>query len=94
MYNTIMKTGVITLTKEKHIRLDVLNKAIASYITVKEAAEKLGISERQVQRLKKEVREKGPAALIHKNTNRLPPNAITKESEAKILKIKRAAYCA
>jgi len=84
-----MRTGVISLTKEEHMRLDVLNKANAGFITVKEAAENLGISERQVQRLKKEVRDNGPAALIHKNTNRLPSHALTKETKAKILKIRK-----
>jgi len=84
-----MRTGVISLTKEEHVRLDVLNKANAGFITVKEAAEKLGISERQVQRLKKEVKDNGPAALIHKNTNRLPAHAITKEVRTKILNIRK-----
>jgi len=60
-----MKTGVISLTKEERVRLDVINKANAGFITVKEAAEKLGLSERQIQRLKKEVRDEGPAALIN-----------------------------
>jgi len=84
-----MKTGVITLTIEQHDRLDVINKANAGFVTVSEAAEKLGISERQVQRLKKEVRENGPAALIHKNTNRIPAHAIHKDTKKKILDIRR-----
>ena len=84
-----MRMGVISLTREQHDRNVTIEKANAGFITVKEAAEKLGISERQVQRLKKEVRENGPAALIHKNTNRLPSNATTKEIEAKILKIRK-----
>jgi len=84
-----MRTGVISLTREEHVRLDILNKANAGFITVKEAAEKLGISERQIQRLKKEVRDNGPAALIHKNTNRVPSHALTKEAKAKILKIRK-----
>ena len=71
-----MKTGVITLTKEQHVKLDVLNKAIAGFITVREASEKLGMSERQIQRLKKEVKENGPAALIHKNTEQKPAHTI------------------
>jgi transposase len=84
-----MKTGVISLTREQHDRLDTINKANAGYMTVSEAAERLGISERQVQRLKREVKENGPAALIHKNTNRAPSNAITDELKAKILKIRK-----
>jgi len=84
-----MKTGVISLTREQYDRLETINKAIARFITVKEAAEQLGISERQVQRLKKEVKENGPAALIHKNTNRKPAHALTDETKAKILKIRK-----
>jgi len=82
-----MKTGVISLTKKQHSRLDILNKAIAGFITVREAAEKLGISERQVQRLKREVHENGPAALIHKNSNRKPAHALPEKTKAKILEI-------
>jgi len=48
------------LTKEEHDRLDVLNKANAGFMTVKEVAEELGISERQVQRLKKRGKREGP----------------------------------
>jgi len=33
-----MKTGVISLTKEEHVRLDVINKANAGFITVKEGS--------------------------------------------------------
>ena len=88
-YNITMKTGVISLTREQHDRLDTINKANAGFITVHEAAEKLGVSERQVQRLKKEVRDNGPAALIHKNTSRMPANAIAEEVKEKILKIRK-----
>jgi len=83
-----MKTGVISLTREQLDRLDTINKANTGFITVREAAEKLGISERQIQRLKKEVRINGPAALIHKNSNRTPTHAITAEKKAEILKIR------
>jgi transposase len=86
-----MKTGVITLTKEQHVRLDVINKANAGFITVKEAAEKLGISERQIQRLKKEVSNNGPAALVHKNSNRQPAHALKESEKEKILKIRHGA---
>jgi transposase len=74
-------------------RLDVVKKAIAGFITVKEAAEKLELSERQVQRLKKKVGEEDAAALVHKNTLRKPSHAMAKEDKAKILEIRqRAGY--
>ena len=83
-----MKTGVISLTREQLDRLDTINKANAGFLTVRETAEKLGLSELQVQRLKKEVKENGPAALVHKNINRSPAHATPKETKEKILNIR------
>lgn len=88
-YTRIMKTGVVTITMEQLKRLDVVKKAIAGFITVKEAAQKLGLSERQVQRLKREVGEKDAAALVHKNTLRKPSHAMPEEVRAKILAIRQ-----
>jgi prophage antirepressor-like protein len=79
-----MKTGVISLTREQHHRLDIINKANAGFVTVKDAAEKLGLSERQIQRLKKGVKENGPAALIHKNSNRTPVHAVSERTRKEI----------
>jgi transposase len=83
-----MKTGVVTLNDKQFKRLDVLNKTIAGYITEQEAAEILGISKRQVQRLKKGVREHGAAALIHGSANRKPSHALTDEEKQRILIIR------
>jgi len=87
-YTETMKTGVISLTSEQHDRLDTINKANAGFITVREAAQTLGVSERQIQRLKKEVRSNGPAALVHKNTNRTPAHALSENEKRRILKIR------
>jgi len=84
-----METEVIKLTIKQHDRLDVINKANAGFITVKEAAEKLGISERQIQRLKKGVKDSGPAVLVHKNSNRKPAHAISQKIKDDILKIRK-----
>jgi transposase len=87
-YNENMKTGVISLTTKQFSKLDIINKAVAGFITVREAAERLSISKRQVQRIKKEVRENGPAGLIHKNTHRTPTHAIPEKTKEKILMIR------
>ena len=84
-----MRTGVISLTREQHDRLDTINKANAGFLTVREVAEKLSLSERQVQRLKREVQEHGPAALVHKNTNRLPAHALSEKTKERILAIRK-----
>ena len=80
---------MISLTREQHDRLNTINKANAGFITVREAAELLEVSERQIQRLKKEVKENGPAALIHKNSNRTPANALSEKTKTRILRIRK-----
>ena len=82
---------MISLTKEELKKLEVINKANAGFTTVKEASEKLGISERQVQRLKKAVKEKGAAELVHKNTGRKPAHALTDAKQATIMQIRNMA---
>ena len=86
-----MKTGVVTLTMKQLKKLDIVKKAIAGFITVKDAAEKLGLSERQVQRLKRKVEEADAAALVHKNSLRKPGHTIPEEIRKKILAIRKGA---
>lgn len=86
-----MKEEVIKLTKAQLNTLDVINKALAGFITVAEAAKALNLSERQVQRLKKKVREEGAVALIHKNSLRTPSHAISQEVAGSIVSLKQTA---
>jgi len=83
-----MKQDVISLTQKQLNRLDIINKAIAGFIPVSEASDSLGLSERQVQRLKKKVRDQGAAALIHKNSLKVPHNAIPQQTVDKIIALK------
>ena len=83
-----MKTDVVTLSQKQLNRLDIINKAIAGFLTVSEAALALGLSERQIKRLKKEVKDSGAAAIIHKNSIKKPSNAINDEIIKKILFLK------
>jgi transposase len=85
-----MKTDVVTLSLKQLNRLDIINKAIAGFMTVSEAASALGISERQVKRLKKDVKLNGPAALVHKNSLRKPACAIPDDTASKIVALKKS----
>jgi transposase len=78
----------ITMSITQLNRFDVLSKANGGFITVREASEALGISERQVKRLKKKVRDEGAAGVIHKNTDRAPSNKISIETKGEILNIR------
>jgi transposase len=53
-------------------------------------AKRLGISERQVKRLKKAVRENGDGAVIHGNSGRKPDNYKSDELRQKIITLKRS----
>lgn len=58
--------------------------------TIPEAAIALGLSERQVQRLKGAYSKNGINALAHKNIGRIPAHAMTEETRQVILKIKKS----
>jgi len=85
-----MKQDVISLTRKQLNKLDIINKANAGFLTVAEAASALGLSERQVQRLKKEVRELGPSAVVHKNSLQTAHNALSSETLDKIVSLKKS----
>lgn len=79
------------MSKKQLKQAHVLRNYNEEVISRQAAARALGLSERQITRLAKEMREEGESALIHKNTGRKPANAITEEKGAEILKIRQAA---
>ncbi|KXG73719.1 hypothetical protein AN618_24690 [Fervidicola ferrireducens] len=76
------------MSQEQLKRYTVIQKTLEGTITVKEAAEVLDLSARQVIRLRKGVKENGAAALIHKNQGRKPANTISDELKQKIINLK------
>jgi transposase len=82
-----MKEGKITLSQKQLKRLKVMNAYIDGTIDRRRAAELLSLSERQISRLKKGLITQGEAFLIHKNSNRKPSHAVSKEVKKKILQI-------
>jgi transposase len=78
------------MTQQEMKKLRVIDSAIAGNITVREAAEFLDLSERQVFRLKKGVLEQGAAFIIHKNRGRKPSHAISDATKDKIVELKQS----
>ena len=78
------------MTDKELKKATVIDQANKGYITVKEAALALGLSTRQVQRLKKKVREFGPSAIVHQNTGRKPANAVTDSTKQTILDLAKS----
>ncbi|MGI6619640.1 MAG: helix-turn-helix domain-containing protein [Bacillota bacterium] len=60
-------------------RVYVMEQVLDGKLTIKLAAELLGLSERQVKRLKKGMKEKGVAALMHGNRGRTPKHTISED---------------
>lgn len=67
------------MTQDERNKLYVARCLLDGKMTISEAAETLGLSERQVKRLKKGVKEQGETFVIHKNRGRKPSHALTDE---------------
>ena len=66
-------------------KLHVINCALEGRLTVSQAANALGLSERRIKQLKKEVREKGVQSIIHGNRGRKPIHTIDSELAQRIV---------
>ncbi len=77
--------GDIFLSTKEARRVFVIEKAARGEITVREASMVLGLSERQVKRLKKGFAEAGPAALAHKNRGRPPHHTVPEALKKRIV---------
>ena len=78
--------------KQKDLkRASLIDACISGKCTVKQVAEALGISERRVKQIKKEVKENGVKSIQHGNRGRKPKNTISDETRKKILEL-RSSY--
>jgi len=80
------------MTKREMTRLKVAERLVEGEMTVRGAAEVLGLSTRQILRIKKKVRLNGPGALIHGNRARNPVNAVEDKIKDLVVELKRARY--
>lgn len=77
------------MTKKDLKRYSVVQDCIDGIYTVPQAAKILGLSDRQIQRLKKEVVTNGPEGIIHKSRGKISNNATSPETIKKIIKLKK-----
>ncbi len=66
------------MSAKESCRVFVLEQAIKGKITNRQAAEVVGLSERQVICLKERMKVEGVAGLAHKNRGRTPKHAVPK----------------
>ena len=72
-------------------RATLIEACIKGQCTVKQVANALGISERRVKQIKKEVKINGVKSIQHGNRGRKPKNTISDETKMKILEL-RSSY--
>ena len=82
----------MTLTPEEGRRLHVLTLLEGKRISLSQAAEALGVTPRQVRRLRVGLRHEGPGALIHGNRGRHAPHRLPEGLRAQILTLARGRY--
>lgn len=79
----------LIMTKKEIKKFNIIQGCLDGFYTVPQAAKQLGLSDRQIQRLKKEVKLKGPEGIIHKSRGKKAHNSIDKNLEKQITSLKK-----
>ena len=85
-------TDTITMTAIQLQRFEVLSQLTSGAINGTEASEKLGLSVRQIRRLKRQVRRHGVKGLLHGNAGKKSTRKVKKKIRDKVLKLVRGTY--
>ena len=72
--------------------LDVVRRLEAGEVTVGDAAQVLGLSRRQMQRVRQRVADLGHGGVVHGNVGRVPHNRPDKRVQDRIVKLARTKY--
>jgi len=83
---------MVTLSQMELKRMLVLQRVLEGQISTFEAALILGLSERQVYRLKTKFQSQGPAALVHGNRGRKPVHAVPEETRQQVIQLAQTIY--
>src|SRR5260221_13600349 len=73
-------------------RLDAVERIGGGRLRSREAAEVLGLSTRQVRRLRRAVERRGAAGVVHGNHGRVPRNRLTEQLRGRIVELRRQKY--
>lgn len=87
-----MGQETVTLTKAELKKVLVVEKILGGQMTNREGAAALGLTERQVIRLKKKYQSGGAQELAHKNRGRKPKHALTEEVKERAAALYTAKY--
>ncbi len=87
-----MRKDDVFLNEKESRRVYVMERLLEGTITVSQASDLLGLSQRHVKRLKAKVRERGIAALAHGNRGRKPKHAVPKETKEAVVSLAAGKY--
>jgi transposase len=73
-------------------RLDAVERLERGVLTSGEAARVLGLSVRQVRRLRRAVEKRGRAGVVHGNTGRAPKHRVAEKVRKQVVKLRRGKY--
>lgn len=82
----------LTLTTKEQNRLQILNGVLEKYWLMREAAEVMGVSERQGWRILSAYRKEGAAALAHGNRGRTPANITPSVIRERVITLAKERY--
>ena len=80
------------LTQKEQEKLAIINETISGKLTKAQAAVMLGISTRQIKRLKKKVQEEGSSAVVHQLKGKQSNHHIEKDIKEKTLQLLHGHY--
>jgi len=82
-----MGEKTITMSRKEVKRLAVIQRLLHQQITTREAAMLLGLSVRQVYRIKARVLQEGEEGIVHKNRGRKPAHALSEDLRHTIVEL-------
>jgi transposase len=85
-----MKEVTLRMTQKQINRYHVIMKSLEGKMTVREVATAIGLSERQVKRLRNGVKKEGAAFLVHGNKDKPSTRATPREQKDKVVELYRS----
>ena len=87
-----MAKDILRMSRRELDRLLILEGVLKGGLTQVRASEVLGISERQVRRLVKRIRQEGSGGIVHRSRGRRSRRKLSEERSAEILSVLRRRY--
>lgn len=84
--------GILIMSQKEADRLAIISQIGSNKLTVKEGSELLCISQRQIYRIMKRVKQEGTKGVIHKLRGRQSNRGYPKELKSEIIRIYRKSY--